>query len=469
MKVFSSKSADRPSFSPKIIAILAVACGIVWVYRLWRDERDRAPLKLNLPPRKIVLPNSLGDYATAADALNDKPALSNALRSRLVPGPEASRRRAGSARHAFASPQEAKKIVRDNREALRRLRKALAGEYWAAPFRDAFSRSLDYSDIRLLARLLVLEGRVRAAGGDWRGAADSDLDAIRLGLQVQRGETLLGRIVGEGCEGLGQNALRPAIEHLDGPSAIRTASRLQQLLLERPSFADAMKEEKRFYLLSTLQDLKRRDAWGKPVRSAEGEGLAPETPGEKALEEKIRRDGKQKALDDIAAYMDRIIAETSRPFSRRSSQSYDPPAPFDSASTTLFEQAWTSALARQARTALLAALSGLHAYRMRHSSYPAKLQELVPRYLRSVPEDPFADRRPLLYRKSGASFLLYSVGPDGRDNGGTPIDNALSTPGRPMNPSERRRIRLESRGDMVADVNAFSRPSGSFLSDSSSS
>ena len=33
--------------------------------------------------------------------------------------------------------------------------------------------------------------------------------------------------------------------------------------------------------------------------------------------------------------------------------------------------------------------------------------------------DPFGDK-PLIYRKDGSGFLIYSVGPDEEDNGGIP-------------------------------------------------
>lgn len=54
--------------------------------------------------------------------------------------------------------------------------------------------------------------------------------------------------------------------------------------------------------------------------------------------------------------------------------------------------------------------------------YPASLDELVPKYLPAVLADPM-DGKPLRYRPPGATnshFALYSVGPDGQDDGGDP-------------------------------------------------
>lgn len=49
-------------------------------------------------------------------------------------------------------------------------------------------------------------------------------------------------------------------------------------------------------------------------------------------------------------------------------------------------------------------------YRATHESYPDKLE---------LPRDRFAaDGRPLTYRRDGSGYILYSVGPDGTDDGG---------------------------------------------------
>jgi RNA polymerase sigma factor (sigma-70 family) len=65
---------------------------------------------------------------------------------------------------------------------------------------------------------------------------------------------------------------------------------------------------------------------------------------------------------------------------------------------------------------LLAAFA-LAAYRADHSQYPAKLGDLAPQYLAKVPNDLFSDK-PLIYQPNENGYLLYSVGPNGNDDGG---------------------------------------------------
>ena len=56
-------------------------------------------------------------------------------------------------------------------------------------------------------------------------------------------------------------------------------------------------------------------------------------------------------------------------------------------------------------------------YRARHGSYPAKLADLVPKHVAAIPKDVFSGGE-LLYKPEGDGYLLYSVGPNGKDDGG---------------------------------------------------
>ena len=57
-------------------------------------------------------------------------------------------------------------------------------------------------------------------------------------------------------------------------------------------------------------------------------------------------------------------------------------------------------------------------YRLATGHLPDALADLVPTYLDAVPEDPF-DGRELRYEKLETGFVVYSVGEDRRDDGGT--------------------------------------------------
>jgi hypothetical protein len=69
---------------------------------------------------------------------------------------------------------------------------------------------------------------------------------------------------------------------------------------------------------------------------------------------------------------------------------------------------------------LLMAELALCCYKFEKGVPPARLEDLVPNYLSRVPQDPFS-AKPMIYRpRGGIDDLVYSVGPDGLDDGGRP-------------------------------------------------
>ena len=64
----------------------------------------------------------------------------------------------------------------------------------------------------------------------------------------------------------------------------------------------------------------------------------------------------------------------------------------------------------------------LHGYHQEHQQYPAQLQELVTQgWLKHLPVDPFTQQDTICYQCHGDRYILYSRGPDGKDDMGNPI------------------------------------------------
>ncbi len=59
----------------------------------------------------------------------------------------------------------------------------------------------------------------------------------------------------------------------------------------------------------------------------------------------------------------------------------------------------------------------LSAYRTEHGEYPKTLAELAPTYIDAILKDPFTDGE-FYYKQEGDGYLLYSVGRNGKDDGG---------------------------------------------------
>jgi hypothetical protein len=59
----------------------------------------------------------------------------------------------------------------------------------------------------------------------------------------------------------------------------------------------------------------------------------------------------------------------------------------------------------------------LAAYRSDQGRYPADPAKLVPNYLVEMPRDHFTGAK-FVYKREGKGYVLYSVGPNGVDDGG---------------------------------------------------
>jgi hypothetical protein len=77
--------------------------------------------------------------------------------------------------------------------------------------------------------------------------------------------------------------------------------------------------------------------------------------------------------------------------------------------------------------ALLRCISALVAaerYRRAEGKWPESLEQLRPRFLGEVPLDPY-DGKPLRYKRLADGVIVYAVGPDGTDDGGTLDPNPI--------------------------------------------
>lgn len=85
-----------------------------------------------------------------------------------------------------------------------------------------------------------------------------------------------------------------------------------------------------------------------------------------------------------------------------------------------YERAITLTFRAIATRRMAATALAIRLYETDYGARPDRLDDLVPEYLPAVPADPFAaDNRPLGYLPDAPRALLYSVGENGMDEGGT--------------------------------------------------
>ena len=80
--------------------------------------------------------------------------------------------------------------------------------------------------------------------------------------------------------------------------------------------------------------------------------------------------------------------------------------------STIFKEAIGLAQIRMTQTGI-----AVERFRLANQRLPENLNQLVPKFLPAVPEDP-CDGQPLRFRLLEKGYLIYSVGKDGQNNGG---------------------------------------------------
>ena len=63
-------------------------------------------------------------------------------------------------------------------------------------------------------------------------------------------------------------------------------------------------------------------------------------------------------------------------------------------------------------------------YRLENGGYPENLSQLSPRYIGKVPDDFFVGQ-PLCYERKETGYLLYSQGPNRKDDSGKPYSDIV--------------------------------------------
>lgn len=292
------------------------------------------------------------------------------------------------------------------------------------------------------AKLLRIEGSVRADHGDIPGAITSNLDNIHYGIISPRGSGEMGYLVGTVCETIGQVDLWVYLPQSDAKTARAAAHRLEQVGAKRVPIAEMLTNEKchhqqvfmDFFHGAVIPTAQR------PMPHLVANIVLPFAMG-----------SRRGTMREMTSYYDQLIAESHKPFSQQR------PVKFPSSKLAIMLLTRIDGVAFRSthaatQTALLTTAFALRAYRLEHGTYPAQLTELTPAYLTTIPADPFADTAPLQYKKTATGYLLYSIGPDGNDNNGTPSkDGQLANPGRARNVYSP--VTANSLGDIVAGVN----------------
>ncbi|MCW3094990.1 MAG: hypothetical protein JWL77_608 [Chthonomonadaceae bacterium] len=367
-------------------------------------------------------------------------------------------------------PEEATvgRFVAANAQALGILHANLAQPYEEPLPRSVHDETYNTNIIHPLGVLLQAEAVWRASQGDRSGALDDALQMITFGANVSGHGSVLNRFLGIQSQRYGQLMIWRLLPSLSAEEAHQACRRVDAARgLHTPLQTTVQWEREAGLAL-------RRDILASPVwrwRFAKEMGnYDTALPAGIGMAVKLYGFSNRRIMQDYLRLMDAQEKQWSQPYSPVPSQPL--PEPADMVNQMLFP-AFTEVpfidAENETQNALLMTALALQAYRQEHGAYPQTLQALCPKYLNSVPTDPFHPGASLRYATvrirtpfiDGAppvhgmpgypKYLLYSVGPDTLDQHGAPALSGTSSASS-LKP-EILWVRKESAGDIVAGIN----------------
>ena len=416
----------------------AMLAGIVV---LWWTAAMKTP-HVVIPTPTLPTLNAFDFYVKASDAIVKFKEIGDA---------------SGSKPMVVLNHAQRKALVQPNLGVIKTLHQGFAYPYVNPPVRSMETLLPYYAKFRGMARLLSIQGKVRSEEGDWSGAMESDLDAMRIGADIPHGSVLIGQLVGVACQAIGRRPIWSAVDRLTAAQSRSASARLESIMDRHFSFADTMQEEKwlgQSTLLELFNDPKKTATFPAP-----DSGTNSEPPlGSPAVNTSIGvlfylTHSKSRIMHDYTTWMDKSVEIARQPYGLHLPSPIKPDDSINEVLVDAFSQPRIKGLENETQNGLMLLTLALHLYQVEHGHYPTSLAKLAPACLQKLPNDPFAVKGTFLYHPKGTSYVLYSVGPDGKDDGGKVIDDPTQVTSSSKN--SRYFVNQNSVGDVVAGKNIY--------------
>jgi len=428
------KRVDMLIIAVVFIAVLAV------IGAIWFINSNRMP-EIKLPTPVMPSPNAYDYYTSAGNLIVDSKKIDEIVYEQTF-----SRTRTSPKVYSLA---EKEALLANNEPALQMMRDGFDYECMA-PVRRSFDALFpEFRHFQNLGRLLYIESQIKSAKGDYAGAMDSCLDGIYFGVNAPSGGSRIHRLVGISNQKIVREDAWKLLEQMDAGECRAAAGRLEQIISKQVPVAKTLEEEK-WFGIGAFQEAVQKETMGDFISSA----IYDDNSLRSRIVWNIRalKTSKQKVIRNYSDYMDQLIENAKKPYALHLP---DPPTPDDPVNSVLapvLNRARFSDELNQLQNELLLLKLAIRAYKLDNGRYPASLSDLTPDYIKSIPRDRFVLKGPIRYKQQGSSYVLYSVGPDGKDDGGKPIDN-IKSPSRPNADELRYHVEDKSKGDIVAGIN----------------
>jgi len=332
---------------------------------------------------------------------------------------------------------------RENREAIKLARKGSKMERCQMPcFGDPEGSVIgillpNLRHFRMLAKIVVADGRRLAAQKDYRGAMENYTSVLRMGHDVTQGITVIESLVGVACWNIGESAVRDLVLRHDIPKQDLAAifEEWKELAPRVPTVRRGFESERLMgtsivdevvsrptHLMGGLRQLSQYQSVDSVVRVSDGWDRLEARLGQVFLPDRtIKR--------HMADHYDTLIEMARLPYYDERVRNFDESELIRSIPEwDVLSRVMLPSLARarvlgvrcrtETRVTAVALALRLHALENR-GKYPAQLADLGVEIDPEDLVDPFGGGE-FAYVKNAGAWKLYSVGPDGRDNDGKP-------------------------------------------------
>ncbi|MEO7715428.1 MAG: hypothetical protein ABIY70_04460 [Capsulimonas sp.] len=376
-------------------------------------------------PKPPPSPNAMDDYLKAGALLMDD----NLFDAAHPPGTSAS---------AALTPAVQDRILNHNAPAMAALHQGLMHEFQMWPPRSF----IGFPKYRKTARYLAFQRDVHATRGDWGAAMQTTLDGLQMGSDMRRGGGLIPTLFGVTVGAISRDPRYHIIDHLSPEETKAAFERIHAINANRVTLAQMLQQDEWDRQTDLMAQFQHPNWRSQLAAGAMPSGNSTPPP---FLSYTLR--SKRSVMQHYTRYMDAaVVAARARrpiaPYATHTPRSLDDMVIID---VSEIQQKYNSDVTQNNFLELQLAL---RAYKFQHGSYPETLGALTPDLETAIPDDPFAPGKPFHYQKTANSYVLYSVGPDGVDDGGKAIDNFGH-----VQPYLRRVALSDSKGDVVAGVN----------------
>jgi hypothetical protein len=301
-----------------------------------------------------------------------------------------------------------------------------------------------FGTFRELARQLRQESDVRLADGDAVGAFESRLTGLQLGAAIARDAPHIHFLTGIATSAVARADIGKVVAKLDAAQIRAGLEKLRQIDASHPTLISSLRVEQEIVTRLSLQTLEqtRNSAEARDfMASPEGKREMAKHPEMRAWAELTPDTLKTQ----IAAGFDAVIAHESKAYSLSRKGAFPSSGnPLVEVTMDIFRSPGGrfSYERHRVQSLLLQSALELRAIKLETGAYPVTFE---------APIDPFSNGKPLVYAREGDKYRLYSVGPDGRDDGGSEIQTLETDPDTGITKVSER-LQATSYGDILAPI-----------------